>query len=202
MNNLLLSPQFIFFTTRDYALANHQSLPAASRSLQRLAKKKVIQKVTKGIWANDKHPYFSPLGCVPLLLGSEEGYVSFLTALQYHGVISQIPSTIQIATTGHGRKLKTPIGIFEFFKLKPTMMTDKIEWTNAKTPYRMATPEKALMDTLYISTRKGKRFVSLPEIEGCDKGTLLNIVKQQIPNDKIRTAILTRLVKMTATNQA
>ena len=46
------------------------------------------------------HPYFHPLSCVPYLLGKEQGYVSFLTALHLHCVISQIPKTIQIATTG------------------------------------------------------------------------------------------------------
>lgn len=196
-SDLLLTTDFICFTTRDYALANGQSLPSASRTLTRLAKLKVIIRVTKGIWANTKHPYFSPLGCVPLLLGPEQGYVSFLTALHRQGVISQIPPTIQVATTGHSRKRKTPVGTFEFFKMKPQMMIEGVQWSDARLPYRIATAEKALVDTLYLSTRRGKRFSALPELEfSFDKKRLLSLIKKQVQSKAITTAILERLKKL------
>lgn len=59
-----------------------------------------LTRLTRGVWANTSHPDFHPLVCVPKLLGREQGYVSFLTALHLRGVISQIPRTIQVATTG------------------------------------------------------------------------------------------------------
>ena len=193
-NDLLFHPDFVCFTTRTYAVANQQTLPAASTSLSRLERRGGVTRVTKGVWANTKHPFFSTLGCVPLLLGSEQGYVSFLTALNRQGVISQIPATIQIATTGHPRKAKTPIGTFEFFQLHPRMMSKGIEWSSARLPYRIATAEKALVDTLYLSTRKGKRFAALPELDGpIDKTVVLSLVKAQVPMKTIQTAVLARL---------
>lgn len=103
--------------------------------------------------------------CVSRILGNEQGYVSFLTALHLHDVISQIPRAIQVATTGRGRRLETPIATFELFRLSPTLMGDGIEWSETTISYRLATAERALFDTLYLSTRKLLRFRSLPELE-------------------------------------
>ena len=164
MNMKYLQEEFIF-TTNSYASSNDLELSSATQQLSRLYKKHSIEKVTRGVWANVNHPYFSPLAAVPYLLGKEQGYISFLTALHHYGIISQIPSKIQIATTGHRRELKSSIGFFEFIHLTPYMMREGIKWGNSKSKYLIASPEKALLDTLYISTRKGKRFSSLPELD-------------------------------------
>jgi hypothetical protein len=155
----------IIFTTRDYANLHGVSMPAASKRLSRMAGKSLLTRVTKGIWANASHPHFHPLACVPYLLGKEQGYVSFLTALHLHGLISQIPKTIQIATTGRGRTLESPVGRYEFFQIKPEIMKQGAEWSETHLPYLVATAEKALIDTLYLSTRKNRRFARLPEVE-------------------------------------
>jgi hypothetical protein len=145
-------------------------MPAASKRLSRLAEKQFLTRVTKGLWANASHPHFHPLACVPYLLGKEQGYVSFLTALHLHGVISQIPQAIQVATTGRGRTLDSPVGQCGFLKIKPELMRDGIEWSDTRQPYLIATREKALLDVLYLSTRKNRRFARLPEVDLVDSG--------------------------------
>jgi len=163
--NILNSKEFVVFTTRQYANFSNTTISAASKYLKRLANTTSIIQLTRGIWANPSHPYFSPLSCVPVLLGSDQGYISFLTALHRYGLLSQIPATIQIATTGHSRRLKTPIGTYEFFQLKPNLFRIGIIWNESHIPYRIATAEKALLDTFYIATRKSRRFSRLPELE-------------------------------------
>lgn len=163
--DLFTSPDLIAFTTRDYANLAGLSVAAASKQLSRLKQKKTLVQLTRGMWANTAHPYFTPLSCVPVLLGAEQGYVSFLTALHHHGLISQIPSSIQIATTGHTRQRKTPIARFEFLQMKPEMFLHGIEWSSTAKPYLVASAEKALVDTFYITTRKSRRFAKLPELE-------------------------------------
>jgi hypothetical protein len=164
--DLFTQPDLIVFTTREYAIAADIGVDAASRQLGRLrSNNKSLQQLTRGVWANTAHPHFSPYACVAKLLGSEQGYVSFLTALHLHASLSQIPATIQVATTGHPRSLRTPVGVFEFLQLKPSMFRDGIKWRDAAIPYLLATAEKALLDTLYISTRRSRRFSSLPELE-------------------------------------
>ena len=165
MPDLLGSEDFVIFTTREFALADGLSLSAAAKRLKRLSDKDRLTRVTRGIWANTGHPYFHPLSCVPYLLGKEQGYVSFLTALHLHGVISQIPKTIQVATTGRGRSLDSPVARFEFFQIKPELMRDGVDWSESQLPYLIAGPEKALVDTLYLSTRKNRRFARLPELD-------------------------------------
>jgi predicted transcriptional regulator of viral defense system len=170
MPDLLNTEDFVIFTTREFAIQSGASLSAAAKRLARLSKKGQLTKVTKGVWANTAHPYFHPLSCVPYLLGKEQGYVSFLTALHLHGVISQIPKTIQIATTGRGRVLDSPVGRFEFFQIKPELMTKGSAWSESRLPYLIASAEKALIDTLYLSTRKSRRFARLPELDVTHSG--------------------------------
>ena len=165
MLDIFNSADFIIFTTRDFANYNSISIPAASKHLLRLADKRLLTRITKGLWANTGHPHFHPLACVPYLLGNEQGYVSFLSALHLHGLISQIPKSLQIATTGHARTLNSPVGQYEFLQIKPELMKQGIKWSDTHLPYLIATAEKALIDTLYLSTRKNRRFASLPEVD-------------------------------------
>lgn len=187
MLDLLGTEEFVVFTTRDYASRGNVSMSTASKSLARYTRKGMLTRVTKGVWANASHPYFHPLSCVPYLLGKEQGYASFLTALHLHGVVSQIPSAIQIATTGRARVLESPVARFEFFQIKPELMQQGIEWSEARLPYPIATPEKALLDTLYISTRKNQRFARLPELDIAHSGFRQREFKrlmQQLPIPK------------------
>ena len=165
MLDLFNRTDFVIFTTRDFANYSSISIPAASKRLLRLADKRLLTRVTKGLWANTSHPHFHPLSCVPYLLGKEQGYVSFLTALHLHGLVSQIPKTIQIATTGHARSLNSPVGHYEFLQIKPELMKTGTKWSDTHLPYLIATAEKALVDTLYLSTRKSRRFARLPEVD-------------------------------------
>ena len=164
MLDLFNTDQFVIFTTRDYANRAQLSMPSASRKLSRLTEKKLLTRITKGLWANINHPYFHPLSCVPFLLLKEQGDVSFLTALHLHGILSQIPGTIQTASTGHGRKLQSSIATFEFIQIKPELMQQGVQWSDTSLPYLIASAEKAMFDVLYIATRKNRRFARLPEL--------------------------------------
>ena len=44
-------------------------------------------------------------------------------------------------------------------------MKQGAKWSETHLPYLVATAEKALIDTLYLSTRKNRRFARLPEVE-------------------------------------
>ncbi len=196
MLELLNKPEFVVFTTREFATASHASVAAASKRLERIATSGFLTRVVRGVWANTGHPHFHPLACVPYLLGNEQGYVSFLTALHLHGLISQIPATIQVATTGHTRRLESPVGIFEFLKLKPALMLEGVDWSDTRQPYLIATPEKALLDVFYQSTRKNRRFASLPELDLMDSGFRAGEFERMLRDlpypARIRSAIETR----------
>lgn len=153
------------FTTRDFAIQTNVSVSSATRYLSGLERKKELVRITRGLWLFEKEETIHPFSIVPYLLGNEQGYISLLSALHLHGVLSQIPTRVQIVSTGHAKLVKTKIAIYEFFQMKPEMMTEGVEWTVIPQPFRMATPERALLDALYLSTRKGKRFSSFPELD-------------------------------------
>lgn len=165
MNETTFMQSHPIFTTREFAMLCRRPVTSASHSLTRKAKTGAVARLTRGVWVQPSHPEFTPSSAIPYLLGNEQGYLSFLSAMHRHGLISQIPGSVQIATTGHTRRLTTEFGRYEFLHLKPMMMRDGVVLSETKHEYPIACPEKALLDTLYISTRKGRRFSSLPELE-------------------------------------
>ena len=196
MLELLNQPEFVVFTTREFAMASRSSVASASKRLERLAASGFLTRIVRGVWANVSHPHFHPLACVPYLLGNEQGYVSFLTALHLHGVISQIPATIQVATTGHTRNLHSPVGVYEFLQMKPELMQQGIEWSDTRRPYLIATAEKAILDVFYQSTRRNRRFASLPELDLDDSdfrsGEFVRLLRELSYPVRIRSAIEAR----------
>lgn len=193
--NILNDKRFIVFSTRNFAHHFNMSLSSASHKLLRMEQNQGITHIAKGIWANLHHPYYSPLSAIPYLLRNEQGYISFLTALNIHGIVSQIPQKYQVATTGHSRDLTTPIGHFEFHQMHPRLMRTGIEWSKTHCPYRIATAEKALLDTLYLATRKNNKFLYLPELDLSKKifdSKKLKKMLRMISYEKIRTAIENR----------
>ena len=43
-------------------------------------------------------------------------------------------------------------------------MQKHLTWSETQLPYLLATAEKALLDVLYISTRKNRHFIHRPEL--------------------------------------
>ena len=195
MDPIAFLAQHALFTTRSFAFAAGQRLDTASRWLGRLSRRNALVRVTRGVWAQPGHPAFTPYAATGLLLGNEHGYVSFISALHRHGLLSQIPGAIHVATTGHGRTLDSPIGRFEFLQLRPSMMAEGIEMSETEPPYAIATAEKALLDTFYIATRRGKRYQRLPELDLADfDGRVFSeLLHRQVTAEPIRSAIAARL---------
>lgn len=183
------------FTTRAFALATARRLDSASRWLGRMTTRGVVVRVTRGVWAQPDHPDFTPHAATGLVLGNEVGYVSLISALHRHGILSQIPGAIHVATTGHGRVLESPIARYEFYQFRPAMMTDGIDMSLTDPPYGIAGPEKAVLDTHYIATRRGNRYRRLPELDlsDIDWGRLRELLRRQVTARPIRKAIERRL---------
>ena len=127
------------FSTRQFAVLCERRIDVASRQLIRLAREGGVTRLTRGVWAQPAHPRFTPTAAVPLLLGNEQGYVSFLSAMHVHGLISQIPGSIEVATTGHTRQLDTPVARYEFLRIQPAMMRQGIAASATEPPYNLAT---------------------------------------------------------------
>jgi hypothetical protein len=151
------------FTTREIALLRKASLSSASQTLSRLAEKAVVQRVVPGVWRLPHEAAFSPFAVVPYLTLGNRAYISFLSALHLHGIIEQIPQVIYAATTGHSRTIRTPVGTYSFHTIHPRFFSG-FDWYGPRRDFLIAQPEKALVDSLYVSSRKGRQFGSFPEL--------------------------------------
>lgn len=184
------------FTTREIALVRHGSISATSHDLARLAKQGRLQRITRGLWADPNDRRFTRYHLVPFLVGRHHAYVSFLSALNLHRIIEQIPQIVYAATTGHTRLKKTSIATYSFHRIDPRFFAG-FEWYGAAQDFLIATPEKALVDSLYLSTRKGKPFGFFPELDFSN----LSVHRarkwiRQIPDPRIRTSTFSRLDRL------
>ncbi len=151
------------FTTREIAAVRGGSVSAASQALGRMERQGLLAGPARGIWCVPTDPRFTPLALVHYLAGARQAYVSFFSALHLHGLIEQIPQVVYAATTGHGRIRRTPVGTYSFHRIHPRFFAG-FDWYRGRGEFLIASPEKALVDCLYLSSRKGKRFAHFPEI--------------------------------------
>ncbi len=160
-----LLPHSPVFSTAGVARLAGITLSNASRDLAKLAKDGMVTRIRRGLWAVSSHPDFSRFAAVPHLFTERAGaYVSLLSALNLHGMIDQIPRVVHVVTRAQRPNLHTTIASYEFYRIQEDLF-------GGFQPYRrtgnfdIATPEKAVFDTLYFSARKGRRFAFLPEVE-------------------------------------
>ena len=151
------------FTTREAAMLSGSSLSNASKMLKTLEDKGLVLKVTRGIWAEAGNEKLSPYSVIPLLLAKNRAYVSFISALHLHGIIEQIPQEITLASIVHTKKINTKLGIFSIHRISPPLF-DGFDWYKGEGSFLIAEPEKALFDSIYLSTRKKKQFGYFPEL--------------------------------------
>lgn len=182
------------FSTAEVTKRAAVTLANASRDLRNLQAHGVVAHIRRGLWAVPNHPDFSPYAVVPYLFAKgTSGYVSLLSALSLHGMMEQIPQVIHLVTTSQRLALRTPVATYAFYRIERKLF-------GGFGPYRrtgnfdIATPEKALFDTLYFSARKGRRFAFLPEVElsaGFAHSEIERWIKQ-ISHLPLRTAVKRR----------
>jgi len=86
----------------------------------------------------------------------QPSYVSMETALNYYGLIPDIPLAVSSVTLTTTKHLKNSFGNFDYYKTKPSLF---FGFTPIETPnngvINMADKEKALLDYLYLRKMKG-----------------------------------------------
>jgi hypothetical protein len=148
-------------TTEDAALALRAERSAATQTLKRLAIAGLLKRIRHGLWAMDVN--LDPLLLPEYLTAPFPSYVSFQSALFFHGMVSQIPDVIYVASLAQTRKVQTSLGTFSIHRLAPTFFGG-FETVKAS-GVRLAIPEKALLDTLYLGPARSRLFAHLPEVE-------------------------------------
>jgi len=182
------------FTTREAAILSGSSLSNASKMLRTLERRGLVLKVTRGIWAETENEKLSPYSIIPLLLPKNRTYVSFISALHLHGIIEQIPQEITLASIVHTKKIKTKLGMLSIHRISPPLF-DGFDWYRGEGSFLIAEPEKALFDSIYLSTRKKKQFGYFPELNFTSSFSFKKVAKwiDKIPEKRIRSSVEKKL---------
>lgn len=182
------------FTTFEISALSGKSLSVVTQSLNHLVKNGLVLKVCRGVWAEIGNPSLSPYAVIPYLFTHQRAYVSFLSALHLHGIIEQIPQAITLASTVHTRTLRTKLGVFSVHRLSPKFFKG-FDWYKGEGSFLIANPEKALVDSLYLSACKKKQFGYFPELHFPKTFSFEKAKKiaKSIPSSKICLYVLAKL---------
>ncbi len=147
-------------TTRDASLRLRVSPSAATRLLTRLQAAGLAKRIFRGLWTIDMK--VDPLAVPEFLTAPFPAYISFQSALYFHGLIGQIPQVVYVASLAPTRRVKTSMGTYSIHRLAPEYFGG---YTTAEdSGVRLATSEKALMDVFYLGSARSRLFANLPEL--------------------------------------
>lgn len=187
------------FTTHELCAISGRSRSGTTQALSSLAREGIIFRISRGVWAESGNEKLSPYVVTGFLLPRHRSYVSFLSALHLYGFIEQIPQTMTLATTAHTKTVRTTIGTYAFHQIHP-LFFDGFGWYKRTGSFLIARPEKALIDCLYLSTRKKRQFGHFPELH-LPKSFSIRKAKmwiKKIPEPRIRACVKGKLKNLLA----
>ncbi len=130
-----------------------ESLPALRLQLSRWVKAGKLIQLTKGLYTLAA-PY-SKRATHPFVLANvmkKASYVSLQSALAYFGMIPEHVPTVTSVTTQRPARVETPLGCFLFRHIKKGWFSGyKQVDLGAGQKAFVATPEKALLDLVYLT---------------------------------------------------
>jgi predicted transcriptional regulator of viral defense system len=180
--------------TRDAACLLQIEIAHASKILERLGQAGLVVFLKKGIWAFPKRmeslllPRFcaAPFPC----------YVSLQSALYQHDMILQVPSVIYAVTLARTRCYTTALGTVSLHHIDPLFFFGYT--VDPKTGIALATPEKALLDFLYLSKTKSHLFDRLPELEFPKKFSFKKVAEMidRIPSKQQQTIVQKKFIEL------
>ncbi len=181
-------------TTSDAAAVLGLSVEAASQTLRRLASSGLVTAVRRGVWALTDP--VDPLALSEYVTAPYPSYVSLQTALYRRGMISQIPASIYLVSLARSVQVETRIGAYSVHHVRPELFGGFEHDSRSGT--KLAFPEKALFDFLYLSPTRGRLFAALPELE-LPRGFRKSVVRgwvDRIPSARSRTIVARKLAEV------
>jgi predicted transcriptional regulator of viral defense system len=148
-------------TTADIAAAVGMKRAAAHQLASRLADDGLIIHLARGHWAIGDS--VNPMALAEHLALPHPAYISLQTALLHYGIISQVPHVIYAVTLGKPKRCSTPLGVVSLHQISPDFFFGYEP--DGPGGVHIASPEKALLDLLYLSPARSRLFASQPELE-------------------------------------
>ena len=129
------------------------SAPLVRNALRRYELKGLVERVSTKIYINHLNQQFSPRDLVNIL--RPESYISLESALVDRGVITQSPSVLTCVTRGYPQSFRSKSVNIIYRKISTELYWGSEERSTRYNKYRIAEPEKALLDWIYLSRQEG-----------------------------------------------
>jgi predicted transcriptional regulator of viral defense system len=154
-SNILTSEARLSDIVRADEIASKYDLPIGSvgKALLRLARRGLLSRVSDGIYVNKLVRDNSALDFVNIL--KRDSYVSLESALNHWGLSTQSPVTLTCVTPGKANIYETSEFMIRFRTISKHLFWGFIEKQTRYAKYRIAEPEKALLDWIYLSLQTG-----------------------------------------------
>lgn len=136
-------------------LARKRNLPVSvvRNALRRYELRGLVERVSTKIFVNHLNQQFSPRDLVNIL--RPESYISLESALVERGVITQSPSALTCVTSGYPQTFRSKSVNIVYRKISSELFWGAEVKATRFNKYRIAEPEKALLDWIYLSRQEG-----------------------------------------------
>lgn len=169
INKLTSLPQDLLSTLDLDSLLNIENRRTFEDTIKRLLGQQILIQLEKGKYQiAGRHP--SDFALAQFLYSPS--YISFETALNYYGILPQFPYEITSATIKKRTTKLIQGKTFSYSHLDQSLFIGYLD----QEAYLIATPEKALFDLIYLSTKGLKSLNALDEMDlgKLDKAKLLD----------------------------
>jgi predicted transcriptional regulator of viral defense system len=165
---------------------------AVGNALRRQERRGLVEHVSNKIYINNLAHGFSSRDLVNLL--RPDAYISLESALAEWGISTQSPSSLTCVTTGFPRKFRTGSVRIIFRHISKRLYWGFKEKRTRHGAYKIAEPEKALLDWIYLKRQDGL-LPALDELNlsAIDNGKLLEYASKY--PKPVRESLLTVLWK-------
>ncbi|MFH1379061.1 MAG: hypothetical protein ABII23_02165 [bacterium] len=145
---------FRFLTFNDILPLYKGKSSAASRALLHLTRYGLLTKIKRGVWVNNSAADFRLEEILPAVVSPWPAYLSLHSALSEYGLIAEIPQVIYAVSLYKASRIISKMG-----NMILCQMPEKYFWGYRtkrinKSLIPIADPEKAILDTLYLSWTK------------------------------------------------
>jgi predicted transcriptional regulator of viral defense system len=147
-------------TTAEAAAALRRDASSASRLLRSLQAAGRAHRIRQGVWAIGA-TVPDPFTLVGEITRPFPAYVSFLSALNSHGLIDQIPRAIEVASLDRAHRVESSYGSFDIHHLPGELLGG---WAPTRRG-PVAEPAKAIFDLAYVGAASRGRAPLVPELE-------------------------------------
>lgn len=185
VTNKLISQKIIIFTVKDFVRFFNLNEKTARVFLSFHTKKNTFKRIKRGVYFMSSNPP-SPFEIANYIC--HPSYISFETALSFHGIIPETVYTVTSATTKRNRDFNILGQSVSYNKIKKTLFFGYV-------PVKMrdsrivliADKEKAFLDYVYLKSLKKQPINERMDLSRIDKkklGSYIGFFKRNIRKNK------------------